>query len=38
MIAHVFFSNGPNFWLATFAFAVEGCVAEQIRDCFPKAV
>ncbi|KAF1979191.1 MFS general substrate transporter [Bimuria novae-zelandiae CBS 107.79] len=26
MVAHVFFSNGPNFWLATFAFAVEGWI------------
>lgn len=28
MVAHVFFSNGPNFWLATFAFAVEGYVVK----------
>ncbi|KAF2640536.1 MFS general substrate transporter [Massarina eburnea CBS 473.64] len=26
IVAHVFFSNGPNFWLATFAFAVEGWI------------
>ncbi|OAG01644.1 MFS general substrate transporter [Paraphaeosphaeria sporulosa] len=26
MVAHVFFSTGPNFWLATFAFAVEGWI------------
>ncbi|PSN68178.1 MFS general substrate transporter [Corynespora cassiicola Philippines] len=26
MVAHVFFQNGPNFWLATFAFAVEGWI------------
>jgi hypothetical protein len=26
MVAHVFFQNGPNFWLSTFAFAVEGWI------------
>ncbi|KAF2688931.1 MFS general substrate transporter [Lentithecium fluviatile CBS 122367] len=26
IVAHVFFTNGPNFWLATFAFAVEGWI------------
>ncbi|KAF2269044.1 MFS general substrate transporter [Lojkania enalia] len=26
IVAHVFFTTGPNFWLATFAFAVEGWI------------
>lgn len=24
IVAHVFFKGGPNFWLSTFAFTVEG--------------
>ncbi|KAI4679388.1 uncharacterized protein J4E84_008419 [Alternaria hordeiaustralica] len=26
IVAHVFFSTGPNFWLSTFAFAIEGWI------------
>ena len=26
IVAHVFFSTGPNFWLATFAFTIEGWI------------
>ncbi|KAH8723565.1 major facilitator superfamily domain-containing protein [Phaeosphaeriaceae sp. PMI808] len=26
IVAHVFFANGPNFWLSTLAFAVEGWI------------
>ncbi|KAJ6194028.1 hypothetical protein J3E72DRAFT_272396 [Bipolaris maydis] len=26
IVAHVFFSTGPNFWLSTFAFTIEGWI------------
>jgi MFS family permease len=32
IVAHVFFKNGPNFWLSTFAFAVEGYVCALPHD------
>ncbi|KAI8943356.1 hypothetical protein NX059_001373 [Plenodomus lindquistii] len=39
IVAHVFFSTGPNFWLSTFAFAIEGWIYySAINSVIPQLI
>ncbi|KAF1828734.1 MFS general substrate transporter [Decorospora gaudefroyi] len=39
IVAHVFFTNGPNFWLSTFAFATEGWIYySAINSVTPQVI
>ncbi|KAF2845357.1 MFS general substrate transporter [Plenodomus tracheiphilus IPT5] len=39
IVAHVFFSTGPNFWLSTFAFAIEGWIYySAINSVTPQVI
>ncbi|KAJ4370022.1 hypothetical protein N0V83_005786 [Neocucurbitaria cava] len=39
IVAHVFFSTGPNFWLSTFAFATEGWIYySAVNSVIPQMI